>query len=87
MTFLPLGRAARPLVMIPAVVVVGTVGVIFMEVRRGPEDSNTRPHRRTMVLSMAGGSTWNDGAADSGDDAPPHRCSTWNSRPRRHGHV
>ena len=36
-TFLPLGRAARPLVMIPAVVMVGTVGVIFMEVRRGPD--------------------------------------------------
>ena len=36
-TFLPLGRDARPLVMIPAVVMVGTMGVIFMEVRRGPD--------------------------------------------------
>jgi cytochrome c oxidase subunit 4 len=36
-SFLALGRSARPLVMIPAVFMVGTVGSIFMEVRRGPD--------------------------------------------------
>ncbi len=36
-SFLPLDRAARPLVLIPAVVMVGVVGTVFMEVRRGPE--------------------------------------------------
>ena len=33
-SFLPLARSARPLVLIPAVLMVGT---IFMEVGRGPE--------------------------------------------------
>lgn len=36
-SFLPLGRSARPLVLIPAVLMVGLVGVIFMEVGKGPE--------------------------------------------------
>jgi caa(3)-type oxidase subunit IV len=36
-SFLPLDRAARPLVLIPAVLMVGVVGTVFMEVRRGPE--------------------------------------------------
>lgn len=36
-SFLPLGRAARPLLLIPAVLMVGTVGAMFMEVGRGPE--------------------------------------------------
>jgi cytochrome c oxidase subunit IV len=37
MSFLPLDRAARPLVLIPAVLMVGVVGTVFMEVGRGPE--------------------------------------------------
>ena len=37
MSFLPLDRALRPLVLIPAVLMVGIVGTVFMEVRRGPE--------------------------------------------------
>lgn len=36
-SFLPLGRSARPLVLIPAVLMVGVVGTSFMEVGRGPE--------------------------------------------------
>jgi cytochrome c oxidase subunit IV len=36
-SFLPLDRAARPLVLIPAVLMVGVVGTVFMEVGRGPE--------------------------------------------------
>jgi cytochrome c oxidase subunit IV len=36
-SFLPLDRSARPLVLIPAVLMVGVVGTIFMEVERGPE--------------------------------------------------
>jgi caa(3)-type oxidase subunit IV len=36
-SFLPLGRSARPLVLIPAVLMVGVVGTVFMEVGRGPE--------------------------------------------------
>jgi caa(3)-type oxidase subunit IV len=36
-SFLPLDRAARPLLLIPAVLMVGVVGTVFMEVRRGPE--------------------------------------------------
>jgi cytochrome c oxidase subunit 4 len=34
---LPLDRSARPLVLAPAVLMVGVVGTIFMEVGRGPE--------------------------------------------------
>lgn len=34
---LPLDRSARPLVLVPAVLMVGVVGTIFMEVERGPE--------------------------------------------------
>lgn len=36
-SFLPLDRSARPLVLIPAVLMVGVVGTTFMEVGRGPE--------------------------------------------------
>ena len=36
-SFLPLDRSARPLVLIPAVLMVGVVGTDFMEVGRGPE--------------------------------------------------
>jgi hypothetical protein len=36
-SFLPLDRAARPLVLISAVLMVGVVGTVFMEVGRGPE--------------------------------------------------
>lgn len=36
-SFLPLDCALRPLVLIPAVLMVGTVGTMFMEVGRGPE--------------------------------------------------
>jgi len=36
-SFLPLDRSARPLVLIPAVLMVGVAGTIFMEVGRGPE--------------------------------------------------
>jgi len=36
-SFLPLDPSARPLVLIPAVLMVGVVGTIFMEVGRGPE--------------------------------------------------
>jgi cytochrome c oxidase subunit IV len=36
-SFLPLDRSARPLVLIPAVLMVGVVATIFMEVGRGPE--------------------------------------------------
>jgi cytochrome c oxidase subunit 4 len=36
-SFLPLDRGARPVVLIPAVLMVGLVGTIFMEVGRGPK--------------------------------------------------
>jgi cytochrome c oxidase subunit 4 len=36
-SFFPLDRAARPLLLIPAVLMVGAVGTMFMEVGRGPE--------------------------------------------------
>jgi cytochrome c oxidase subunit IV len=36
-SFLPMDRAVRPLVLIPAVLMVGTVGTMFMDVGRGPE--------------------------------------------------
>jgi cytochrome c oxidase subunit IV len=36
-SFLPVDRSARPLVLIPALLMVGVVGTIFMEVGRGPE--------------------------------------------------
>ncbi len=36
-SFLPLGRSARPLLLIPAVLMVGVAGTAFMEVGRGPE--------------------------------------------------
>jgi cytochrome c oxidase subunit 4 len=35
-SFLPLGRSARPLVLIPALLMVGVVAVVFMQVGRGP---------------------------------------------------
>jgi len=35
-SFLPLDRAARPLVLIPAVLMVGAVGTMFMQVGQGP---------------------------------------------------
>jgi cytochrome c oxidase subunit IV len=35
-SFLPLGRSARPLVLVPAVLMVGTVGTLFMQIGRGP---------------------------------------------------
>jgi cytochrome c oxidase subunit 4 len=36
-SFLPLDRGARPVVLFPSVLMVGAVGTIFMEVGRGPE--------------------------------------------------
>lgn len=36
-SFLPLDRSARPVVLIPAALMVLVVGVVFMEVGRGPE--------------------------------------------------
>jgi len=36
-SFLPLGQPGRPLVLIPAVLMVCVVGTVFMEVGRGPE--------------------------------------------------
>ena len=36
-SFLPLGQSSRPLVLIPAVLMVAVVGTVFMEVGRGPE--------------------------------------------------
>jgi hypothetical protein len=36
-SFLPLARSDRPLVLIPAVLMVGVVGTVFMEVERGPQ--------------------------------------------------
>ncbi|MGH6796092.1 MAG: hypothetical protein ACREDD_02700 [Methylocella sp.] len=36
-SFLPLDRSDRPLILIPAVLMVGIVGTVFMEVGRGPE--------------------------------------------------
>lgn len=35
-SFLPLGRSERPLVLIPAVLMIAGVGMFFMHVRRGP---------------------------------------------------
>ena len=35
-SFLPLGRSARPFVLIPAAVMVAVVGTAFMQVERGP---------------------------------------------------
>jgi cytochrome c oxidase subunit 4 len=35
-SFLPLGRSARPLVLIPAAAMVAVVGAMFMQVGRGP---------------------------------------------------
>jgi caa(3)-type oxidase subunit IV len=35
-SFLPLGRGARPLILLPAVIMVGIVGLQFMDVRSGP---------------------------------------------------
>lgn len=34
--FLPLSRAARPLILIPAALMVCIVGTVFMEIRQGP---------------------------------------------------
>jgi hypothetical protein len=36
-SLLPLGPSLGPVVLIPAVLMVGLAGLIFMEVRRGPE--------------------------------------------------
>jgi hypothetical protein len=36
-SFLPLDPSARPLVLIPAALMVGVVGTMFMEIGRGPE--------------------------------------------------
>ncbi|MGH6811538.1 MAG: hypothetical protein ACREDM_04070 [Methylocella sp.] len=36
-SFLPLDRSARPLVLIPAVLMVWVVGTVFMEIGRGPD--------------------------------------------------
>ena len=35
-SFLPLARSARPLILIPVVLMVATVGTMFMQVWRGP---------------------------------------------------
>lgn len=35
-SFLPLSRGARPLILLPAVMMVGAVGLQFMDVRSGP---------------------------------------------------
>jgi caa(3)-type oxidase subunit IV len=35
-SFLPLGRSARPLVLLPAALMVALVGTMFMQVGRGP---------------------------------------------------
>jgi cytochrome c oxidase subunit 4 len=35
-SFLSLARSARPMVLIPAVVMVAAVGIVFMQVTRGP---------------------------------------------------
>lgn len=37
MSFLPMGRQIRPLVLIPAALMIGTVATMFMEIGRGPE--------------------------------------------------
>ena len=36
-SFLPLSQSGRPLVLIPAALMVAVVGTVFMEVGRGPE--------------------------------------------------
>ena len=48
-SFLPLDRAARPLILIPAALMIAVVSVAFMEVRRGPE---------TIRLFVAAGLLW-----------------------------
>ncbi len=48
-SFLPLERAARPLILIPAALMLAVVSVAFMEVRRGPE---------TIRLCAAAGLLW-----------------------------
>ena len=48
-SFLPLDRAARPLILIPAALMLAVVSVAFMEVRRGPE---------TIRLCAAAGLLW-----------------------------
>lgn len=35
-SFLPLERSARPLVLVPAVLMVGAVAMLFMQIGRGP---------------------------------------------------
>ena len=35
-SFLPMDRSIRPLILVPAALMVATVGMTFMEVRRGP---------------------------------------------------
>jgi cytochrome c oxidase subunit 4 len=35
-SFVPIGRPARPLLLIPALLMVGIVAVIFMQIGRGP---------------------------------------------------
>jgi cytochrome c oxidase subunit 4 len=35
-SFLPLGRSARPLLLVPAVLMVGAVVTLFMQIGRGP---------------------------------------------------
>lgn len=35
-SFLPLGRGVRPLILVPTVLMVATVGVMFMQIGRGP---------------------------------------------------
>lgn len=35
-SFLPLGPSARPLILIPAILMVVVVGTMFMQVRKGP---------------------------------------------------
>jgi cytochrome c oxidase subunit IV len=34
-SFMPLGRSARPLVLVPAVLMVAAVGILFMQIGRG----------------------------------------------------
>ncbi len=48
-SFLPLDRAVRPLILIPAALMLAVVSVAFMEVRRGPE---------TIRLCAAAGLLW-----------------------------
>ncbi len=48
-SFLPLDRAARPLILVPAALMIAVVSVAFMELRRGPE---------AMRLFFAAGLLW-----------------------------